>query len=288
MVTCVGRHSSGWNEGKELDTKSKTPLEEKLFNLSKTFTFIGIIAAIAILALTMIMLALGGLFADGEKKGAMILKKLIENCTLALIVIIVSIPEGLPMTVTISLSYSVIEMFKKDKILVRDLNAPERMGEVTEILTGKTGTMTTEDMEVVSCFAQYIHLKMFRKNTLLNCAYGDSTVELLKESILFNTEAHIEMTENAFYIPVGNGTEVSLIKWLQGAEIPVHKIMLQREGKIRAWIPFDNDHKNSIIAVAHPSMEDTVRVYIKGAPENIIENCAAYIDSAENKKQFDQ
>ena len=226
MVTCVGRHSSGWNEGKELDTKSKTPLEEKLFNLSKTFTFIGIIAAIAILALTMIMLALGGLFADGEKKGAMILKKLIENCTLALIVIIVSIPEGLPTTVSISLSYSVIEMFKKDKILVRDLNAPERMGEVTEILTGKTGTMTTEDMEVVSSFAQYIHLKMFRKNTLLNCAYGDSTVELLKESILFNTEAHIEMTENAFYIPVGNGTEVSLIKWLQGAEIPVHKIML--------------------------------------------------------------
>ena len=102
----------------------------------------------------------------------MFLKKLIESLTLSLIVIIVSIPEGLPMTVAISLSFSVIDMYKKDRILVRDLTAPEQMGEITEILTGKTGTMTTEEMEVISCFAQNIHISMFRKNTLLNCAFS--------------------------------------------------------------------------------------------------------------------
>ena len=102
----------------------------------------------------------------------MFLKKLIESLTLALIIIIVSIPEGLPMTVAISLSFSVIDMYKKDNILVRDLTAPEQMGEITEILTGKTGTMTNEEMEVISCFAQNIHISMFRKNTLLNCAFS--------------------------------------------------------------------------------------------------------------------
>ena len=64
------------------------------------------------------MLALGAGFSDSENKGQLILKRLIENMTLALIVIIVAIPEGLPMTVTISLAGSVIEMFKKDNILV--------------------------------------------------------------------------------------------------------------------------------------------------------------------------
>ena len=86
------------------------------------------------------------------------------------------------------------------------------------------------------------------------------------------------MTENAFYVPEGNGTEVSLIKWLQGAEIPVHKIMLEREGRIKAWIPFDTKLKRSIIAVAHPQIQNCVRVYVKGAPETIVNNCVAHFD----------
>ena len=119
VVCCVGRASTRGVQGKQLDTSKKTALEGKLFNLSKTFTYIGVLSAIAVLATSIIMLALGSAFSDSDKKGALILKKLIENMTLALIVIIVAIPEGLPMTVTISLAGSVINMFKKDKILVR-------------------------------------------------------------------------------------------------------------------------------------------------------------------------
>ena len=119
------------------------------------------------------MLFLGTGFSNSDSKGAMFIKKLVEDLTLALIVIIVAIPEGLPMTVAISLSGSVIKMFEKDKILVRDLTAPEQMGEITEILCGKTGTMTTEEMEVISCFAQNCHINMFRKDTVLNCAFSD-------------------------------------------------------------------------------------------------------------------
>lgn len=94
------------------------------------------------------------------------------------------------------------------------------------------------------------------------------------------------MTENAFYVPVGNGTETSMIKWLQDADFPVHKIMLETSGRIKATIPFDTKYKNSIVAVAHPQMEDTVRVYVKGAPENIVENCNAFFDERGDKSAF--
>ena len=106
----------------------------------------------------------------------------------------------------------------------------------------------------------------------MNCELDNSIIEKIVESVVFNSQAHIEMTENSFYVPVGNGTEVSLIKWLQDAEIPVHDYMQKKEGRVYAQVPFDSQLKRSIIAVHHPEMQDIVRVYIKGAPEIVIPN----------------
>ena len=79
-------------------------------------------------------------------------KKLTEYLTLAITMAIVSIPEGLPLAVSISLAYSAMRM-NNDKILVKSLKAPELMGGMTEICTGKTGTLTKNDMKVVSFYA---------------------------------------------------------------------------------------------------------------------------------------
>lgn len=84
------------------------------------------------------------------------------------------------------------------------------------------------------------------------------------------------MTENSFYVPVGQGTEVSLIKWLQAAEIAVHELITQKEGNVLAQVPFNSSLKRSIVAVRHTQLEDTVRIYIKGAPETIIQNCQEF------------
>lgn len=95
-----------------------------------------------------------------------------------------------------------------------------------------------------------------RKNTLFNCELDQSIIDKLVESICYNTQAHVEMTENSFYVPVGQGTEVSLIKWLQDAEIPIHDKMMQTEGgRVLAHVPFDSNLKRSIIAVNHPELE---------------------------------
>ena len=116
----------------------------------------------------------------------------------------------------------------------------------------------------------------------MNCQLDKEIIEKIKESIIYNSQAHIEMTENSFYIPVGNGTEVSLIKWLQNADVPVHEILASKEGKVLAEVPFNSKLKRSITAVQHPTLQDTVRIYIKGAPETVVNNCKNHFTSEEN------
>jgi magnesium-transporting ATPase (P-type) len=82
------------------------------------------------------------------------------------------------------------------------------------------------------------------------------------------------MDDKAFYVPVGNPTEVGLIKFLQDAEIPVHDIVRQKLGRIEAVVPFSTIRKRSVTAVRHPLKDDTVRIYVKGAPEFIVPKCS--------------
>lgn len=271
LVTCVGKNSTR-KQTDDLDTTGSTSLQQKLFNLSKTFTFIGIIAA-AIFLITSIIILCMQTGINEEVGGTIFFERLTANITLAVIIIIVAIPEGLPMTVTISLAYSVIRMYKQDKILVRDLNGPERMGQVTDLCCGKTGTLTTEEMTVENFFFQNNERLNSRKNTFLNCYLQDSIVNLVIESIVYNNRAHIEMTDNAFYFPKGNGTDVSMLKWLQDAEIPIHEYVQQKHDIIVAAVPFDPNNKREIVVIRHPEQEQNYRVLIKGAPEIVLEKC---------------
>lgn len=115
--------------------------------LATTFTYIGILSSLVILITAIIILIIKA-SASEDLGGAQFTKELVDCFTLALILIMVAIPEGLPMTVGVSLAYSVMKMYYKDKILVQDLNKPEVLGQISEIITGKTGTMTSEDMKV--------------------------------------------------------------------------------------------------------------------------------------------
>ena len=134
--------------------------------------------------------------------------------------IIVAIPEGLPLTVGISLAFSVMKMYNSDKILVRKLDAPEKMGEIEEIIIGKTGTITQAEMKVAKFWCEDSTIINSRKNTILNCELAQISVERIKESILYNCDSRVEMDSTNF-IPVGNPTEVGLLKFLQDADIPI-------------------------------------------------------------------
>ena len=156
------------------------------------------------------------------------------------------------MAVTVSIAHGVLLMSKYDNVLVRDIDSVEKVGLITDLCLGKTGTMTTEDMEVVNFYTQNIFVKNTRKNTFNNCDLDTVIQDKIIESIVYNSSAYIEMTENSFYKPVGNGTEVSLLQWLQDAEIPIHTIMNGRFGCVKAQIPFNSKIKRSIVAIKHP------------------------------------
>ena len=93
---------------------------------------------------------------------------IIGYLTLSITIIIVAVPEGLPLTISLSLAYSVRRM-KEDQILVKNLNSPEVMGTIEEICTGKTATLTSNVMKVDQFYAQGKLVHNSRLDTLFNC-----------------------------------------------------------------------------------------------------------------------
>jgi len=273
VVLCVGERSRRGLKEAKLDTESKTPLQEKLQNLAGQFTKWGLIGAAAVfLALLVNFIIRTAAIPEYQTAGKIMLG--ISNMfTFAIAIIIVAVPEGLPLAITISLAYSVMHM-KNDGLLVRNLDSPEMMGKVDEIITGKTGTLTKSEMKVDQFYSQSILIRNNRKNTLFNCELFDHVIDLIQESILYNNDCRIEMNDEAFWEPIGNGTEVGLIKFLQDAEVPVHDIMKKSFGRVETEFPFSTQRKRQVTAVRHPEKESIVRVYMKGAPEVVVSRCS--------------
>lgn len=171
---------------------------------------------------------------------------------LLVVLFVVVVPEGLPLTIGVSLAYSTGRMYSEDRILVKELDAPEKMGEVNEILVGKTSTITTGEMKVAHFLCEDKQIKNSRPDTLLNCELSEITIELIKESILFNCSARIEM-DHSHYIPVGNATEVGLLKFLQNADIPVHLMITQKLQNIKTVSPFNSFKKRSATVIRNPN-----------------------------------
>lgn len=151
---------------------------------------------------------------------ALLIRKITSFLNIAVVLIVVSVPEGLPLTIGVSLAFSVMKMYSQ-KILVRKLDAPEKMGGVDEIVCGKTATLTKNKMQVHEFFVENRYIKNTRKDTFVHCDLSIEAKTRIKECILWNSEAKVEMDVTT-YVPVGNGTEVGLLKFLQDADIPIH------------------------------------------------------------------
>jgi len=206
------------------------------------------------------------------------MSKLPQHINLVVVFIVVAIPEGLPMTVGISLAFSVMRMYK-DGILIRKLEAPEQLGACDEILCGKTATLTQNDMKVSYMVLEGNKIQITRKDTFMNCELSDETIALVRNSILYNCSAQVEMIDTQ-YVPTGNGTEVGLLKFLQDADIPVHLLIQQKVGSVKAYVPFSSENKYSATAVHNPELPEEVTIYVKGAPEVIFDICSNTLQEA--------
>ena len=154
------------------------------------------------------------------------LKKLIEFVIIAITVIVVAVPEGLPLAVTISLAFSVMKM-KIDNNLVRKLEASETMGGANEICTDKTGTLTKNEMSVREIYfnEQIYSGRPSHFNSLTNA-------DKLIESVLFNCSARIERNWMGDFEAKGNCTEQGLIKFLMEVGVDAYHLIRQKDERI--------------------------------------------------------
>jgi P-type E1-E2 ATPase len=153
------------------------------------------------------------LFSEAQLLSDDTLVRLIDQFTIAITIVIVAVPEGLPLAVSIAMAFS-IDIMKRDQLLVKNLEACETMGTVTEICTGKTATLTQNDMTVNSFYIAGQLYKNSTKYAFVESGIDKNVIETVKDLIILNCDARVEMSEDARYEAQGNGTEAGMLKFL--------------------------------------------------------------------------
>ena len=187
--------------------------------------------------------------------------------TLCVTIIVVAVPEGLPMMITLVLSSNMKRMLKNN-VLVRRLVGIETAGSVNILFTDKTGTLTKGKLEVIGLLAG--NLKEYSSEFELD--KYPKYLEIVKKSILYNVASYYD--ENTKKIVGGNITDRALLGF-------IHRIPNEKIEKVKT-IPFDSKNKYSVTTI-----NDSERInLIKGAPEILLNRCKYYYDEFGIKKDL--
>ena len=210
---------------------------------------------------------------------AELLAHTLNTMMIAVTLIVVAVPEGLPMAVTLSLAYSMRRMMKTNN-LVRKMHACETMGATTVICTDKTGTLTQNQMRV--------HQTQFY--SLDNQLLDDSlTARLLKEGIAVNSTASIDYSDQNNPKVLGNPTEGALLLWLNEQCVDFQE--LRENTQIIEELPFTTERKYMAVLVNSTLVEGKTILYVKGAPEILLGLCKqtdSNIDKEIIERQLEQ
>lgn len=247
-VTAVGDATENGKvfEAAQIDNSVKTPLNEQLDGLGKLISKISYIIGGVIVVGRLILF----LVNHSDFTWVQLTAEMLQNIMIAVALICVSVPEGLPMAVTLSLAYSMRRMLKTNN-LVRKMHACETMGATTVICTDKTGTLTQNQMQVY--------------NTNF---FGSPENEILYEGIAVNSTAELDLSSGKPQV-LGNPTEGALLLWLQrqGADYRV----LREKARTIEELPFSTERKYMATVVKSESGKKIL--YLKGAPEIIFAMC---------------
>jgi len=267
MVCAVGKNSFlGKNkEALNADTNELTPLQEKLETLADQIGDFGIYSAVLIGSAIIVKEFIIRLYYGREIFNTSFLDTFLNAAIIAITVIVVAIPEGLPMAVTISLAYSVFKM-KDENNLVRRIEAGETMGGVDTICSDKTGTLTYGEMEIDTIF---IEENDFPKGKYTDLSKLNSWKDLVR-AMFVNQEAIIKTEkENGKDVEkiVGNMTDCAMLKFLKSNNIKLSDY--EKNEKKLGILPFKSDYKFMATLSVNESHQNTI--FLKGAPEFLID-----------------
>ena len=231
----------------QIDNSVKTPLNEQLDRLGTLISY----ASYAIAALIVVGRMLMFFLNTPEYTWIDVLAHLLQTLMIAVTLIVVAVPEGLPMAVTLSLAYSMRRMLKTNN-LVRKMHACETMGATTVICTDKTGTLTQNQMQVDQ--ANF---------------FGNPDDTVLLEGIAVNSTAQLDLSGEKPQV-LGNPTEGALMLWLR--ERGVNYADMRAAATVVDELPFSTERK--YMATVVKSATGKTIVYVKGAPEIVFGLCA--------------
>jgi len=238
-------------EGAQIDNSIETPLNQQLDKLAGIITKTSYTIAILIVIGRLISYFIGLNTFDWISFGSYFLNTIMIAVTL----IVVAVPEGLPMSVTLSLALSMKRMLSTNN-LVRKMHACETMGATTVICTDKTGTLTQNQMKVY------------------NCDFYDNKInhgsDLIYESIAVNSTAYLDFSDKNKVKALGNPTEGALLLWLH--ENNINYLPLRENAEIVEQLTFSTERKYMATIVHSPLFHKKV-LYVKGAPEIILDLC---------------
>lgn len=277
VIAVGGRSQWGKIRANLVQETTMTPLQEKLEHAAKFVGKVGTFTSIATFLALVVMIWKPPGEPLRHPDGQHITAELVEAFIIAVTIIVVAIPEGLPLAVTISLAYSTKKMYK-DKNLIRVLAACETMGNATNICSDKTGTLTENRMTVVELWTGdgvYTDVK----------AAGAQLLAGVKEAVGVNVAVNsaanvLFMGENGKPLArpkiVGSATEGALLLMIHSWGLQFTQIKDQHFNKTTDKIfPFNSAKKRATAVIRRA--DGTVRVLVKGATEWVLNDCTSYL-----------
>ena len=243
-------------EAAQIDNSVRTPLTEQLDGLGKLISKISYFLAVTVLIGRSCVYFWE---LNGDINIIEMISYLLQSIMIAVTLIVVSVPEGLPMAVTLSLAYSMRRMLKTNN-LVRKMHACETMGATTVICTDKTGTLTQNQMSIYQ--TNFYSLK---DQTLTD----DEMSLLITEGIAVNSTAQLDYTNPEKITTLGNPTEGALLLWLHKNGYDYTK--LKASTKRIEEVPFSTERKHMASLVESACGKRIL--YVKGAPEIVYSMC---------------
>ena len=264
-VIAIGDHTEQGKvfEAVQIDNSVKTPLDEQLDGLGRLVAKLSYCVGAGIIIGRILMYFLSSSYVQFE--WLPFIAYLLQTLMIAVTLVVVSVPEGLPMAVTLSLAYSMRRMLKTNN-LVRKMHACETMGATTVICTDKTGTLTQNQMRVDDV-------------QLYGVSPNSSAVA---ESMALNSTAQLDFTDPDCPSVLGNPTEGALLLWLYEHGTDYRE--LRENSTIVDQLPFNTERKYMATVVDSALMPGRRILYVKGAPEIVFAMCRTMGEGATRER----
>ncbi|KAH0739786.1 hypothetical protein KY290_038491 [Solanum tuberosum] len=292
LVTSVGMNTT-WGEMMSQissDSNEQTPLQERLNKLTTSIGKVGLLVAFLVLVVLLVRYFTGTTkdengnkeFNGSKTSSDDVINAVVGIVAAAVTIVVVAIPEGLPLAVTLTLAYSMKRMMV-DQAMVRKLSACETMGSATTICTDKTGTLTLNKMTVTKFFLGKQHVKAESHTSI-----SAKVHELFHQGVGLNTTGSVFKSSDpsSSFEFSGSPTEKAILSWAV-MELNMEMDQIKRNFNILHVEAFNSEKKKSGVLIKNIS-DGTIHAHWKGAAEMISRMCSHYYDLEGNVKPLEE